>query len=283
VASWTTPTAHWEPPVNSASHSKWLVEHGELLGRWDPAPFETSPTDYYRVDAAYWLWQAGVGGLRFSADAPAYFACPCEGADLAWFRQVVTRSWLPAIYQVWGRQVLHASAVMSVARSEVTAFVGPSGAGKSTLAYGLGLREGWRMVADDTLAFAVASGSVSLFPLRQEVRLRAPTAAHYGKTGETFETLSWPSQTVSLARLYFLRPDVALDATTRIAPMSAAESYRLVLEQAFALSLNIPEHNRDLMLDYVALAAAPAFQLTYQPSFDVFDRVLDEVEAHAGV
>ena len=72
---------------------------------------------------------------------------------------------MPAVYQVWGRQVLHASAVAQNGTGRVLGFTGPSGAGKSTIAYGLGQRAGWAHVADDTLAFYMVSSAYD--PLRE--------------------------------------------------------------------------------------------------------------------
>jgi hypothetical protein len=281
VVSWTEAVAHWEHALDSSSQIRWLTETGVRLCQWAPAPFETSPTDCFKVDQTYWLWQAGTGGIRFTADLPEYFAFPSPDVEPAWFEEVVTRSWLPAIYQVWGRQVVHASAVAREAGGGVVAFVGPSGVGKSTVAYGLGRRAGWRMVSDDTLAFSRAEGGVALHPLRQVTRLRPATAGHFETMGRAAEPLVWPGGSVALVGLYSLAVDPGLRGTTHITPLSAAEAYRLVLEQAFALSLNVPEHNRELMLDYAAFAAAPSFRLVYRPSFDVIERVLGDLEAHA--
>jgi hypothetical protein len=278
---WMEPIAHWESALDSAVQSRWLAEHGTRVCQWAPTPFEASPTDCFQIDRTFWLWQAGVGGIRFRSDLPEFFAFPSSDADPAWFERVVLHSWLPAIYQVWGRQVLHASAVLREPGGEVIAFVGPSGAGKSTIAYSLGRRSGWRMVCDDTLAFSCDGPGIALYPLRQEVRLRPATSARYGRAGEVFEPIAWPQGPVTLGRLYFLAIDASLTRSSRIVPVAAAESYRLLLEQAFALSLDIPEHNRELMLDYAALAAVPSFRLVYRQSFDVIERVLDDLEAHA--
>lgn len=281
VEPWTEPIAHWESARNSAVHVGWLAAHGTLVCRWPAAPFEAAPTDCFKVDQTFWLWQAGVGGIRFRADRPEFFAFPSSDVNPAWFERVVLHSWLPAIYQVWGRQVLHASAVVKEQSGELSAFVGPSGAGKSTIAYSLGRRAGWRMVSDDTVAFSCAGGRLALYPLRQSVRLRPATAAQHGKVGEVFEPIAWPAGPVTLGRLYFLADDIGLAGPSRIDKVSATEGYRLVLEQAFALSLNIPEHNRELMLDYAALAAVPSFRLAYRRSFEVIESVLDDLEAHA--
>lgn len=281
MGPWIEPVAHWEPPLDSAAHAKWLAQQGSRICQWAPAPFEASPTDCFKVDQTYWLWQGGVGGIRFQADLPEFFAFPSPDVEPVWFHQVVTRSWLPAIYQVWGRQVVHASAVVREATGAVVAFVGPSGAGKSTVAYGLGRRDGWQMVSDDTLAFSCVGGLVALHPLRQVVRLRPSTAGYYGKAGVVFEPITWPRGVVTLAGVYFLEVGHQVTEKTQIAPLSVAQSYGGLLEQAFALSLNIPEHNRQLMVDYAALATAPSFRLVYRRSFDVLERVLDDLVAHA--
>ena len=70
---------------------------------------------------------------------------------------------------------------------DAVAFTGPTHAGKSTTAYGVGRREGWRPICDDTLAFSVnrtaGSGGVDCvvcgdivgpFPLRASTYMGTP-------------------------------------------------------------------------------------------------------------
>src|SRR5215211_4151038 len=176
VEVWTDPVVEWQAGNDSAAHHAWLSTHGELLARWPPAPFEETATDCFRIGEEYWVWQPGIGGISFFEDRPRLVAFPSAEVDPAWFNHLVTRSWLPAVYQIWGRQVLHASAVARSADGSAVAFAGPSHAGKSTMAYGLGRRSGWSLVSDDTLAFSsgtpAGAAQISVHRLRNDARLR---------------------------------------------------------------------------------------------------------------
>lgn len=233
----------------------------------------------FRVGTEYWLWQAGVGGLQVFADRPEFVAYRSADVGREWFERLVQRSWLPAVYQVWGRQVLHASAACRRDSATAVAFVGTTGAGKSTLAYALGRRPAWQQLSDDSLAFSRRGEAVSLHPLRNDVRLRPATVAHYG-TNATDAVVEWPATPPRLKCLYFLAGQSDRPEPARLSRVSAAEAYRLVLAQAFAFSLVIPEHNRRLLQDYLALARIPACRLTYRMRFDVIEDVLDVIEEH---
>jgi hypothetical protein len=184
---------------------------------------------------------------------------------------------MPAVYQVWGRQVLHASAVAEQATGRVVAFTGPSGAGKSTLAYGCAQRPGWVHLADDTLAFSVDAGSIVLHPLKNDARLRPATAAYHGRSDDPLQPISWPDQPLSLSRLFVIGGNDDLTTAAVVEPLAAAESYMLLLQQAHAFTLQIPAFNQQLLRDYLALATVPTFRLTYQRSFDRMDEILDLV------
>ena len=177
MAAWTEPVGHWEPAIDVESHARELAAHSNHLGQWPPEDFETTPTDCYHGAGEYWLTQHGVGAVRFFADRPEYFAYPDLHGDREWFERVVRQSWMPAIYQVWHRQVIHAAAVVHLDTRRLILLVGATGAGKSTLAYGLGREAGWQMVSDDTLAFAHDGNNLEFFPIRPYARLREHTAA----------------------------------------------------------------------------------------------------------
>jgi len=282
MALWTEPIIHWHPGVDAASQHRELVAAGQLLTTWQPAPFEESPTDCFRLGDAYWIWQPGVGGIRFFADTPQCTAYPAHDVDSDWFANLITRSWLPAVYLVWGRQVLHASAAMRTSDGRAVAFVGPSGAGKSTIAYGLSRRPGWTHVSDDTLAFSVAGPAIALHPLRNDARLRSATAEYFGRSAHPVDPIEWPDGALTLSAVYLLESEADGSGAVTIATVKAADAYTRLLEQAHAFTLEIPSHNQRLMRDYLALAAAiPAFRLTYRRSFDAMEEILEAVDRHA--
>src|SRR5438132_9191708 len=142
MSPWTQPTVHWHPPVDSVAYQRRLAATGELFTTWPAAPFETNPTDCFSVGDSYWIWQIGVGGIQFSADEAVIRAFPTAGFDHQAFATLIDRSWVPAVYALWGRQVVHATAVEGPADGDVVAFTVPTQAGKSTIAYGHGRQHG---------------------------------------------------------------------------------------------------------------------------------------------
>ncbi|HUF47554.1 MAG TPA: hypothetical protein VMM93_07025 [Vicinamibacterales bacterium] len=267
--------------VDSAERYRWLASTGRLLTRWPAEPSEASPTDCFVVGGEYWIWQPGVGGIQFSSDRYELAAFPAADVDPAWFDHLVTRSWLPAVYQTWGRQVLHASALACTETGAVLALAGASGAGKSTLAYALANRSGWTQLADDTLAFACEADAILLHPLPNDARLRPATAAHFGRPDSPLVPLAWPDRALSLTAVLLLGGQADQPRPVVIEPLPAAEAYRRLLEQAHAFTLEIADHNRRLLRDYLALTArVPAFELSYRRRFDALDQVLDAVEVH---
>ena len=283
MAPWTEPRIEWHRGLDSLRHYQYLVDGAELLTRWEPAPFERTATDCFKLGDDFWIWQPGVGGIRFKAGGdPSFSAYPSDTVDPGWFEHLIERSWMPAVYQVWGRQVLHASAVAHKHTGRVVGFTGPSGAGKSTIAFGLGQRAGWTQLADDTLAFSVDGGRVVLHPLKNDARLRPATAAYHGRSDAPLQPIAWPDRTVALSRLFVIAGDDDLSADVVVEPLTAGESYTLLLQQAHSFTLQVPVFNQQLMRDYLTLAASvPIVRLTYRRSFDSLGAILDEVVRHA--
>ena len=275
--AWVEPTVRWRPEIDSPEHYRRLAHEGTRLVRWPAAPFEDAPTDCFKLGSdEYWIWQSGVGGVRFTAAAPAFDAFPSEAVDRERFRYVLEYSWLPTVYQVWGRQVLHASAVARTKSGGVVVFSGPSGAGKSTLAYALGEREGWQQIGDDTVSFSLRGEQLGLHPIPNQIRLKEPSAGHYGIGAEP---VRWSPGPLALRGICFLEGQEASSAHARLLPMTAIQSYPRVLTQAHTLTLQIPEHNRRLMRDYLDLSArVPAYRLTFAKTIDAIEHTLDTLE-----
>jgi len=281
--SWIEPSVERCAPLGIAALQEQLTTDGELVTRWPVAPLESTPTDCHRVGEHYWISQLGVGAIRFDATRAHLAAFPALDGDADWFHEVITRSWLPAIYPFWGRQVIHASAVALAATGETVAFTGPTQAGKSTTAYAIAQRRRWRLVSDDTLAFSPCrdAGGIRLHPLTNHSRLRPASADHFGKHGVVAEPVVWPSQRLKLSAIYLLEGDDRFGEVPRFTRMPVSESLPVLLEQAYALSLEIQHYNRQMMKDYADLAAAvPVFRLQYRRSFALADALFNALEHH---
>lgn len=284
AASWTLPRIDWGAPLDAAASPP---SGASLIARWPPTEFEQTATDCFILDDQIWIWQPEVGAVRFSLYEPTLAASLWPGGDADWFREVLHRSWLPAIYPLWGRQVLHASAVVCQRAGAAVAFTGSTHAGKSTMAYGMGARPGWRTLCDDTLAFSICrerhqvGSEVLLHPLPQEIRLRPASAEYFGVADRPATTLDWPMGTQSLRAVYVLDGGDTFELPPSFERIRATEGLPALLQQAYALSFGIPKYNQQLMKDYLALASSvPVFRLRYRRSFDVMDVLFAAVERH---
>lgn len=284
-APWTRASIDWSGTLDAATTTVSKPAGGEHLVTWPATEFDSTDTDCFSVGDRIWIWQVGVGAVRFSLSESRLWAYRWPGADDGRFRQVVTRSWLPAIYPLWGRQVLHASAVACMATGDAVAFTGPTHAGKSTTAYGVGRRQGWRPICDDTLAFSVgrtaATTGVHLHPIPNDSRLRPASAEYYGVSDRPQETLEWPDRDLQLKAVYIIDGDDTVEQPAQFSRLRAADALPLLLQQAYALSLTLPTYNQQLMKDYLALATAvPVFRLRYRRSFDVAEELFSAITSH---
>ena len=107
--------------------------------------------------------------------------------------------------------------------------------------------------------------------------LQRPASA----TAQPVESYDWLTRPPRLTTVYFIDGDPALPCPARITTLKAGESYALLLEQAHAVTLKLAKHNRQLMRDYLELAATiPVFRLTYRRSFEAIEEVFDALEDH---
>jgi hypothetical protein len=282
--AWSEPTIDWLGTLDVHAVSAHIAASADRIGSWPVTEFDRTPTDLFREGDRIWIWQPDAGAVRFPLDEPRISAWEWPGGDRSWFRQLVTRSWIPAIYPLWGRQVLHASAAMCTATGDAVAFTGPTHAGKSTTAYGVARRSGWRLIADDTVAFSLADSRAILHPIAQDARLRPESAAFFGESEDdagVSREVVWPGSQPSLRTIYVLDP-ADEPAPPVLIPLSSSEALPLLLQQAYALSFAIPKYNQALVKDYLALAASvPAFRLRYRRSFDAAEALFAAVDRHA--
>src|SRR5438045_2629057 len=119
----------------------------------------------YAADGARWMHVPDLATFRLGREVAA-FTLPSADPDL--IRDAFERNVLPMAIQALGGEALHASGV--VGSSGVVAFCGESGTGKSTLACALSAR-GYRLWADDAVAFEPGDGGLVAVPLPFQLRL----------------------------------------------------------------------------------------------------------------
>jgi hypothetical protein len=255
-----------------------------LLDEWEMLP-RVPHTQLRAGDGHYWILSGNFGAIRFGLESHEVFAYPIQGCDPDSFEGMLAREWLPLVYQAWGYQVLHASAAVHRTSDLVAALSGEARAGKSTLGYALGQRPGWQQIADESLVLQVEPGVVRLVYSPNRTRLRVATAQHFERSPGDQEPIAWPDGEFSLDSVFFLEPrlDGSIDgADAQIYPLDGGEAYPRLLNQAFALTLKLREHNRRLMKDYLQVARDVAcYRLVYNRSFAALEAVLDAVEKRA--
>src|SRR5215210_6817871 len=108
---WVHARIEWGGTLDAVTDALSKPVGAQQLTAWPATGFETTETDCFTVGDQIWIWQRDVGAVHFGLHVPVVAAFSWPGSDADRFRQLVLRSWLPAIYPLWGRQVLHASAV----------------------------------------------------------------------------------------------------------------------------------------------------------------------------
>ena len=147
-----------EPDVDAPDTHVWHAPDGRPIAYFYPVEEATGPAC------------PGIGSYRVEPDG-AVLAVPEPKASYALVLDAYRRTVLPQALQFFGREVLHASAV--VGPNGVVGFCAYSQTGKSTLAFALAQR-GYRPWADDALAFETRRGDLggTCAPLRRSATPR---------------------------------------------------------------------------------------------------------------
>ena len=255
-----------------------ILANGITISSWGKDASSYSSTKCVVIKNDYWIIQEGIGAIQFNETNRTILAYPDTSVDLEWFQFWVKHCWVPLAYQIWGFQVLHASAVVNTSSGNVCVFVGDNEAGKSTIAYGLGQRNGWQQIYDDTFSFAIDKGMVKIHFVPNVVRLRSESAKYYNQQTYSHQPIEWPDIQMKLKHIYILEK---LDVPGNIKVKKFVEAYHNLLENAYTLTLNLPKHNKRLMSDYLTLASdVPVFGLSTSKNFDGIEEVLDGIKNH---
>jgi hypothetical protein len=250
-----------------------------LLDEWPTSL--GAPTQLRQEGQLFWLLYPAAGAIQIDPAKQIILAYPEGDGARETLEMLIWREWLPLIYHICGWAVLHASAVWRCDGNRVIAFSGATGSGKSTLGFGLGLRSGWRQLADDNIGFTVNRDAVELKAVPNTIRLRPASADHFGHDAQASAWLVWPPKPLVLDRVYLIEPHMDLATAAQIVPLKAAEAYTSLLRQAYTHTLELPENNRRLLTEWLKLSGRVAvFRLSYRQSFKYMDDILDAIEAH---
>ena len=129
------------------------------------------------VDGSGVLHLPGLAYFRFLAGDAEIEARPERHVSADAVTEAFHRVALPMALQASTYEVLHASAGANARGVHV--LCGASRSGKSTIAYALSCR-GFRVWADDAVAFIAESGRATAFPLPFTLRLRRDVADFFG-------------------------------------------------------------------------------------------------------
>jgi hypothetical protein len=235
---------------------------------------------FYRAADGYWAYIPVVGAFRSGADG-RIVAVPNEGVSEALVVDTYRRTIVPMTLQLLGRQVLHASAVET--RGGVIGFCADSQTGKSTIAFGLG-RRGYRVCADDALAFETSSSAVDVYELPFSIRLRPASAEYFGASVPPAPELG-PGGLISVGDR--LAPLAALCVLSRQPKGEGVDLRRLttdavihrLLPHAYCFTLLEAELKRRTVEEYLRLAAhVPVYEARFTAAIDELPRLLSEIE-----
>ena len=237
------------------------------------------------VDNDHWLHVLGVASFKLQVAQDAVVAFPWANAD----PDAITDEWQntvwPTFLQIRGAEVLHASAVST--RSGVVAFCAASETGKSTLAYAVSQR-GYDHWADDAIVLDVRPQGVSVQPLPFHIRLRQPSALHFGysearlrrgrvrREGRQKEG-ALPLQALCLLEGMPSLPDGGAVVIERAAP---GQALTRVLQHAIYFSLQDPRRKRRMMEQYLSVVLnVPVFTVRFRRGLELLPSVVDAIEA----
>jgi hypothetical protein len=230
-----------------------------------------------------WMHLRGVASYGFRPGDGDVTAIPDPSAGTERVLDGYQRTVLPMALQLGGREVLHASAVLTA--GEVVAFCAVSETGKSTFAREFALR-GYAVCADDALAFHVEDGSVTALPLPFQLPLRPRSSPQRNVTAEAVEDLPTPEASAPLRAVCVLertQPPGSGDAV-QLRQLSPPQAFPAVLAHAYCYSLDDVERNRQMIANYLDLCGrSPIYRVAFRAGLDHLPAILDAIEEAVGM
>ena len=230
----------------------------------------------------YWMHLPGLASYRFSSRGDEIAATVTSEAREELVLDAYRRRVLPMALQVCGREVLHASAVRSLAG--IAALCADSETGKSTIAFGLSSR-GYPLWADDLVAFEITDHLGLAISLPFNIRLRPSAAALFDQdstkclTTAVDENSAPGKETAPLAAIFVLRRGTPEASSVAVRRLSLGESFAAVLAHAWSFGLQDSERKRRMIHNYLDLVAGtPVFDVCFQPGLTHLPTILDAIE-----
>jgi hypothetical protein len=243
---------------------------------WEPHAW------FYPVGADYWVRLNGIGTFQVAPNG-AVLAIPEPDVPFSLVVDAYRRTVLPQALQFFGREILHASAV--VANGSVVGFSAYSKTGKSTLAFALAQR-GYEPWADDALAFETGPEGARTLTLPFAVRLRPESREHFGidplppddrpENGSvTVGATSLPLAAICILR----RSNAENPSAPGVEPLPAGDVVSNLLPHAYWASMADGARKERMVRAYLALAGMiDVYRVTVPESLDDLPRLLDEIE-----
>lgn len=260
---------------------------------WDPNSPEIEVwADREGVPCAYgqlvgdesWMHVPRVGSFLLGDDVKPTSVIAAEGAPRWLVVDTFYRTVMPTALQLHGSEVLHASAV--VFGGGVLALCAHSETGKSTLAYALQER-GHPLYADDAVAFEFDSGRPRLRRVPFSIRLRKPSAEHFGAppreltrvTGQLPPLTRSADEFAAICVLERLPEDAGRGPVVEVKRLDPAEAFPLVLPHAYCFTLRHPTRKALMMRQYlILLRHVPVFRMRFKTGLEHLGEILSALE-----
>jgi hypothetical protein len=170
----------------------------------------------------------------------------------------------------------------------VVALCADSGTGKSTIAFGLSSR-GYRLWADDLVAFETSDRGCLAISLPFKMRLRSSAAVLFGlgvnrlPAAASDDGVTPGAETAPLAAVCVLRREDTSTTPVAVRPVPSAEALGAVLSHAWFFALQDGERKRRLIEHYLELVARiPVFDISFRSGLENLPTILDAIEQLVG-
>lgn len=262
--------------------------------QWDPnspdiemwADRDGNPCAYGQIlNDESWMHVPRVGSFLLGDDVKPTEVIALEGAPRWVVEDTFYRTVMPTALQLHGSEVLHGSAV--IMPGGVLALCAHSETGKSTLAYALQER-GFPLFADDAVVFGVDREMVRLRPVPFAIRLRKPSAEHFGArpreltrvTGELAPLVGTVDEFAGICVLERLPEADASRPAVEIRRLAPAEAFPLVLPHAYCFTLRDTARKSLMMRQYLTLLRqVPVFRMRFSTGLGHLGEIIEALTA----